>query len=145
MHQIVHYLCMCVCVFVQELATHCRRETCGAMETEVLIDQLLTALKGSGGEDKRGVPLFDAEKLASTWKRLRVHVLCIQDPPGIPLYQRVGTRLRGGTDLPVYRCARGSTSLESFHLHLNRFVPGENSSQKTSTKRYFFLGLTCHV
>ncbi|XP_051250998.1 uncharacterized protein LOC127360601 isoform X1 [Dicentrarchus labrax] len=24
-----------------------------------------------------------------------------------------------------YRCAPGSTSLESFHLHLNRFIPGE--------------------
>ena len=26
--------------------------------------------------------------------------------------------------LPVYRCGRGTTSLESFHLHLNRFIPG---------------------
>jgi hypothetical protein len=26
--------------------------------------------------------------------------------------------------LPILRCARGSNSLESFHLHLARFVPG---------------------
>ncbi|XP_078495363.1 uncharacterized protein LOC100184639 [Ciona intestinalis] len=30
--------------------------------------------------------------------------------------------------LKTYRCARGSTSLESFHLHLNRFIPGINLS-----------------
>ncbi|XP_071001312.1 uncharacterized protein [Oncorhynchus clarkii lewisi] len=30
--------------------------------------------------------------------------------------------------LLVYHCARGSTSLESFHLHLNRFIPGTRAN-----------------
>ncbi|XP_061118069.1 uncharacterized protein LOC133141515 [Conger conger] len=28
----------------------------------------------------------------------------------------------------LYSCARGSTSLESFHLHLNRFIPGDRAN-----------------
>ncbi len=32
---------------------------------------------------------------------------------------------KGGLTLPVYCCARGSTSLESFHNHLNRLIPGK--------------------
>ena len=45
------------------------------------------------------------------------HLLCIQDPEGIQLYTLTGHITKGGVRLPVYRCARGSTSLESFHLH----------------------------
>lgn len=52
------------------------------------------------------------------------HVRCIQDVPGVPLYTEVGTTTKAGVTLTRYRCARGSTSLESFHCHLNRFIPG---------------------
>ena len=38
------------------------------------------------------------------------------------LYTQTGRLTKGGVILLVYRCARGSTSLESFHLH--RFIPG---------------------
>ncbi len=31
---------------------------------------------------------------------------------------------KGGVLLPVFRCARGTTSLESFHSHLKNFIPG---------------------
>ena len=57
------------------------------------------------------------------WSTQRRHVKCIQDPPGITLYTQTGQQVKGGVVLPVYRCARGSTSLESFHLH--RFIPGK--------------------
>ena len=30
--------------------------------------------------------------------------------------------------LPVYRCARGSTSVESFHHHLLNFIPGTSDN-----------------
>ncbi|KAG7500682.1 hypothetical protein JOB18_025985, partial [Solea senegalensis] len=39
-----------------------------------------------------------------------------------------GELTKGGVKLPVYRCARGSTSLESFHLHQCRFIPGTSAS-----------------
>ena len=37
---------------------------------------------------------------------------------------------KGGVTLPVLRCARDTTSLEGFHLHLTRcrFIPGMSSS-----------------
>ncbi|KAL1269397.1 hypothetical protein QQF64_031686 [Cirrhinus molitorella] len=36
-----------------------------------------------------------------------------------------GSVTKGGLTLPVYRCAQGSTSMESFHNHLNGFMPGK--------------------
>ena len=47
--------------------------------------------------------------------------MCLQDPPGVPLYTMTGSMCKGGVTLPVLRCARGTTSLESFHLHLARY------------------------
>ncbi|XP_053730493.1 uncharacterized protein LOC128764613 [Synchiropus splendidus] len=62
------------------------------------------------------------------WRTQRRHLDCIQDPPGLALYTQTGEITKGGVKLPVYRCARGSTSLESFHLHLCRFIPGTSAS-----------------
>ncbi|XP_056120631.1 uncharacterized protein LOC130097715 [Rhinichthys klamathensis goyatoka] len=47
---------------------------------------------------------------------------------------------KGGIILPVYRCARGSTSLESFHNHLNRFIPG-TSANLENFQAYLLEGL----
>ena len=54
----------------------------------------------------------------------KYHLACLQDPPGVELYTITGHINKGGVRLPLLRCARGSTSLESFHLHLAGFVPG---------------------
>ncbi len=44
----------------------------------------------------------------------------------------------GGVTLPVLRCARGSTSLESFHLHFKRYViPGKKNMIKH--KPWYFI------
>ena len=43
--------------------------------------------------------------------------------------------------LPVVRRARGSTSLESFHLHLARFVPG-HSAAAVNFQAYILDGIT---
>lgn len=50
---------------------------------------------------------------------------CIQYLPRLSLYNQTRTLKKGTKTLSTYRCARGSTSLESFHLHLNRFIPSE--------------------
>ena len=42
-------------------------------------------------------------------------------------YTKTGEVVKGGVTLPIFCCARGSTSLESFHLHLNHFIPGNYS------------------
>ena len=75
--------------------------------------------------DTCGVPLFEKDRLSAVWKTQKRHVKCIQDPPNVELYTKLGVQKKGGVELSVFRCARGSTSLESFHLHLNRFIPGK--------------------
>lgn len=111
----------------EELALHCRRRTRGEETTIPLLEQLLRQLGGSSGNDSLGVPLIDAERMEYIWRVQRKHVKCIQDPPGVALYTVTGSMTKGGVLLKTYRCARGSTSLESFHLHLNRFIPGLSS------------------
>ena len=105
----------------KELARHCRRRTRGVARTVELIEALL--LSFSSATDTLGVPLLK-EETQSIWEEQRRHVSCLQDPPGVELYTITGHINKGGVRLPVFRCARGSTSLESFHLHLARFVPG---------------------
>ncbi|RXN21173.1 Epithelial-stromal interaction 1 [Labeo rohita] len=109
----------------RELALHCRRRTRGVEETTRLIGSLIDLFDSADGKDTLGVPLLDHERIQQIWKEQRKHVQCIQDPENFPLYIKTGTLKKGGVELCCYRCARGSTSLESFHLHLNRFIPGE--------------------
>jgi len=47
----------------------------------------------------------------------------MQDPD-FSLTVVVGQSRKGGIELPVYKSLRGTNSLENFHLHAFRFVPG---------------------
>ncbi|KAJ8370902.1 hypothetical protein SKAU_G00109300 [Synaphobranchus kaupii] len=109
----------------RELALHCRRRTRGAAVTERLVGELIETFDGEKGHDALGIPLLDHDRIQAIWAEQRRHLHCIQDPPGVSLYTKTGQLTKGGVTLPVFRCARGSTSLESFHLHLNRFIPGD--------------------
>ena len=108
----------------KELARHCRRRTRGAPETERLLREVLDAYWEV--TDSMGVPLIDGARMEEIWQTQRRHLGCIQDPEGVQLYTKTGEVTKGGVRLPVFRCARGSTSLESFHLHQCRFVPGNS-------------------
>ena len=99
----------------EELSRYCRRRTRGHQETVEEIEALLLALFPS--TDTLGVPLFK-EEMKIIWEEQQQHISCLQDPPGVPLYTITGHVTKGGVKLPILRCARGSTSLESFHLHL---------------------------
>ncbi|XP_041947807.1 uncharacterized protein LOC121708916 [Alosa sapidissima] len=110
----------------KELARHCRRRTRGAAETERLLREVLDTF--SGLTDTMGVPLIDRARMEEIWSTQRRHLDCIQDPEGVELYTKTGEVTKGGVRLPVFRCARGSTSLESFHLHQCRFIPGTTAS-----------------
>lgn len=108
-----------------DLKRYCRRRTRGEETTIRLIDSMLQELMGDNGKDLMGVPLLDAIRMENLWRVQKRHVKCLQDVPGVPLYTETGTTTVGGIQLTSFRCARGSSSLESFHLHLNRFIPGE--------------------
>ena len=122
----------------EEMARHCRRRTRGAKETTEAIEALL--LTFSVVVDTLGVPLLKAE-IRGIWEEQVKHVSCLQDPPGIELYTVTGHIQKGRLMLPVLRCARGSTSLESFHLHLARFVPG-SSAGAVNFQAYMLEGIT---
>ena len=113
----------------KELALHCHRRTRGAERTAALISDLIEAFNGEHGADTMGVPLLDTDRMKEIWESQQRHITCIQDPQGIQLYTQTGTLTKGGVILPVYRCARGSTSLESFHLHLDPFIPGRSPNE----------------
>ncbi|KAK9518579.1 hypothetical protein VZT92_023881 [Zoarces viviparus] len=124
-------------VSVREMARHCRRRTRGAQETERLIEEALDHFKSA--KDSMAILLLDQERVDGIWSTQRRHLQCIQDPPGLQLYTRTGQLTKGGVSLPVYRCSRGSTSLESFHLH--RFIPGTSASAM-NFQLYLLQGLT---
>lgn len=115
----------------RELALHCRRTTRGVVETTRLLEELISCLDSDQGKDTMGVPLLNHDLIQQMWKQQQHHVQCIQDPPGLSLYTRTGSLTKGGIELPTYRCARGSTSLESFHNHLAKFIPGTNKTHVT--------------
>ena len=121
-----------------ELAKHCRRRTRGAENTVEMIEALLLAL--SPATDAIGVPLLK-EEMRDIWAEQKHHVPCLQDPPGVQLYTVTKHITKGGVRLPVVRCARGSTSLESFHLHLARFIPG-NAANAVNFQAYLLDGIT---
>ncbi|XP_041483787.1 uncharacterized protein LOC121430546 [Lytechinus variegatus] len=105
-----------------ELAKHCRRRTRGAEETGRLIQGVLDAMWDS--TDSTGLPLINHTSMDKVWQVQKKHLPCIQDVPGVDLYTQVGHVYKGGQKLQVLRCARGSSSLESFHRHQCSFVPG---------------------
>ncbi|KAM4533308.1 uncharacterized protein V3H82_025811 [Fundulus diaphanus] len=114
----------------EEWRLHCRRRTRGAVDTAILLQNLLDTFRGPAGRNTLNIPLLDDLRIQDIWDTQRRHLSCIQDPPGLQLYTQTGSLTKGGVSLPVYRCARGSTSLESFHLHLNRFIPGTSASAR---------------
>jgi len=119
------------------LARYCRRRTRGAMKCNELIEQLI--LTFTGATDSLGVHLFKPT-MVDIWKEQKRHIHCIQDPTGIQLYSKVKESTKGGIVLPVYRCSRGSTSLESFHDHIVRFIPG-TSANAVNFQEYILEGL----
>lgn len=122
----------------EELARHCQRRTRGVQNTTQLIEALLLSL--SAATDTLRMPLLK-EEMKQIWSEQKKHITCIQDPPGIELYTITHHITKGGVRLPVFRCARGFTSLESFHLHFARFVPG-SSANTVNFQAYLLDGIT---
>lgn len=125
-----------------ELERHCKRRTRGVDETTQLIKDLLDMFGSDRGRDTMGIPLFNKEVMQQIWKEQQRHIACIQDPVGVQLYTQTGSLEKGGVKLPIYRCARGSTSLESFHNHIDCFIPGNRDHYGYSD---LLLLVNCYV
>ena len=95
-------------IMKEELSRHCHRRTRGAEVTLQLIEELLLQL--STTTDSLGVPVFGVQ-MVTIWDEEKKHVGCIQDPSGVALYTVTGHINKGRVELPVFRCARGTTSL----------------------------------
>ena len=89
-----------------------------------MIYDLLLTFTGPKGCDSTGVPLRNSDRIWDIWDCQQCHIACIQDPADVQPYTKTRQLTKGDLTLPTYRSARGSTSLESFHLHINRFIPG---------------------
>ena len=124
----------------RELALHCRRRTRGVEETNRLIGSLISLFDSASGKDTLGVPLLDHERIQQIWKEQQKHLDCIQDPEDLQLYIKMGI-LKKDMELCCYRFPRGSTSLGSFHLLLNRFIPGIAYICATGFIPLFFLSI----
>ena len=125
-------------ITLEELARHCRRKTRGTVTTTTLIESLLLSM--ADATDPLGVPLLRAE-MSDIWKEQKKHIACVQHPRGVNLHTVTGQVNKGGVILQTLRCARGSTSLESFHFHLARFIPG-SSANTVHYQAYLLDGLT---
>lgn len=107
-----------------ELAKHCKRRTRGVEETHSLIEGLLNSMWAL--TDTSGLCLINPESMKHVWEVQQKHLPCIQDPPGVELYTKLGSGLQKGDKvLDVFRCGRGSSSVESFHRHQCTFIPGK--------------------
>ena len=120
-----------------ETAKHCRRRTRGQSTTGNIEDLLLSLTSVT---DTLEVPVLRKD-LSLIWEEEKKHIPCLQDSPNIQLYTKTGNINKSGVELPVFQCAQGSTSLESFHLHLNRFTPG-TAANALHFQAYLLNGVT---
>lgn len=107
------------------LKHYVRRITVGAQETFRLVNNAIEQLKGDAGLDDNGISLFKSpEAIDEVWAAQQKHLECIQDPPDMSMYTVAKRSSKNGVDLPYYTCVRGNNSLEGFHYHLPRMIPG---------------------
>jgi len=125
----------------KELQFHCRRATRPAPQIKLMIEEALKTFQLA--TDNLGTPLLDAKKTQEIWQQQQRHLPCLQDPEGTQLYTRTGYLRKGGVLLPMYRCARGSSSLESFHYHLARFIPGKILQPRSLVMHYIGTPKVC--
>ncbi|KAE8299677.1 hypothetical protein D5F01_LYC02089 [Larimichthys crocea] len=85
-----------------ELKRHCRRRTCGVEEIRRMISELLESVWEL--TDTTGLHLVNNDSMRHVWEVQQKHPECLQDPPGVALYTKVGTLQKGGKELDILRC-----------------------------------------
>ena len=113
-----------------QVQKHCRRKIQPVQQMEDNFEKLLLKYKSSSARDITGRLLVHPDLLEQVWLVQKRHLSCLTDPDGVSLYRQVGTRVVGDITLPIYRCGRGTASLECFHLHVKEFVPGNAANYR---------------
>ncbi|XP_038071853.1 uncharacterized protein LOC119740580 [Patiria miniata] len=102
-----------------------RRITLGVQEGFRRVSDTIEALKGDAGLDENGISLFKSpEAIDEVWAAQQKHLECLQDPPEMSMYSVAKLAVKNGVQLPYYACVRGNNSLEGFHVHLPKMIPG---------------------
>ncbi|XP_055011479.1 uncharacterized protein LOC129409441 isoform X1 [Boleophthalmus pectinirostris] len=112
-----------------ELKKHCRRRTRGVEEMRRMISRLLESVWDL--TDTTGLCLVSHDSMRHIWEMQQKQLECFQDPPCVALYKKVGTFQKGGKELDILKCGRGSSSLESFHWHQCAFFASTFASRHT--------------
>ncbi|XP_036001925.1 uncharacterized protein LOC118565614 [Fundulus heteroclitus] len=67
----------------EEWRLHCHRRTRGAVDTAILLQNLLDTFRGPSGRNTLNIPLLDDLHIQDIWEMQISHLSCIQDPPGL--------------------------------------------------------------
>lgn len=87
--------------------------------TTMRISNLPEEFSGPQRNDTLGVPLLDCDCIWTIWESEQ-DIAYLQDPEVVQLYTKTSKIVKGGRELPLYCCSRGSTC----HNHLDFFIPG---------------------
>lgn len=112
----------------RDLEKHVRRHTVAPEVAEKRIEALLNAFRGENGYDLTGTPLFNSH-IDAVWEKQKKHLKCLQDPElpdDVSLYSVHHTQFRGGKELNVFHCARGTNLLECCHRWMKACMAGRN-------------------
>lgn len=88
-------------IISSELVKHCRRRTCGVKETHTLIHGLLDSMWEL--TDTTVLRLVNPASMTCVWEVQQKHLPCIQDPPGVQPYTKMGFGVTEGRQGP--RCS----------------------------------------
>ena len=99
----------------------CRRKIGSPEMLKESLLKLQEVYSSNQHKDSNNNPLLTKETKKEISKLIENHLNCISDPKNIPLYFRCGEDNLG---IPLYRCIRGTNSVESYHQWLEKmFTP----------------------
>jgi hypothetical protein len=95
-------------------------------------------------EEHKGRHLFKGDfEDALRLVLVHVHNGCLTDPPGVALYEVVPGKAQLG--LPVMRCLRGTSAVESVFSESNLIVMGNNNSVPLVVIHGYFGNIKMHA
>ena len=93
----------------KELSLHARQKTHRIHVSTMRISNLLKEFSGPQWNDTLGVPLLDCDCIWTIWESEQ-DIAYLQHPEVVQLYTKTSKIVKGGRELPLFRCSRGSTS-----------------------------------